>query len=191
MSYRASGVTRAGLTEAELAEGWRRLPVHGWKASVANGASLANIALGNTFNTTAKFFSFATNQIKYVVSGEDVPFVWPPSGQVLTHARLKIMWGQRAQVAATDSVVWNLQAIQAETSDQILTANDVDVRNLSASLTSQEPSNQYAYKIDSIDLTLTGWEDRPSMFVLGRTGTDGADNLGVAAIVYGIELLVK
>jgi hypothetical protein len=45
MSYRASGVTRAGLrlTEAELAEGYRRLPVHGWKASSTNGASTETI----------------------------------------------------------------------------------------------------------------------------------------------------
>jgi len=191
MSYRASGVTRAGLTEAELAEGYRRLPVHGWKASATNGAATANVALGNTFNTNAKFFSFATNQIKYIVSGEDLPFVWPPSGQILSAAKLRIMWGQRGQAAATNSVVWNFQAIQAETADQILTATDAEVRNLSTSLTSQEPSNRYAYKIETIDLTLTGWEDRPSMFILGRTGTDGADNLGVAAIVYGIELLVK
>lgn len=190
MSYRASGVTRAGLTEAELAEGYRRVHTHGWKQTAVNGASLANIAVGNTFNTNTKFFSFATNQIKYIVSGRDVPFVWPPAGQILTNARLKIMWGQRS-VAATDSVVWNFQAIQAETAAQLLTTTDADVRNVTASLTSQEPTDQYAYKIDSIDLVLTGWEDRPTMFVLARTGTDGADDMGNAAILYGIELMVK
>jgi len=191
MSYRASGFTRPGLTEAEIAEGYRVLDIHGWKASSTSGAASGNFAIGNTFNTNAKFFSFATNQIKYIVSGEDLPFLWPPAGQVLTSARLKVMWGQRGGAGGVNSVVWNFQAIQAETADQLLTTTDAEVRNVSASLTSQEPANQFAYKIDNIDLTLTGWEDRPSMFVLGRTGTDGADDLGVAAIVYGIELMVK
>ena len=183
-----------GITEAEFAEGYRLVNIPtGWLASSSNGAATGNFAMGNSFNTNAKFFSFADSAAKYIVSGEALPFVGQPD-DTISSARLKVMWGQRNQPAGSplNVVTWNFQAIQTEDADLIIDNNDANVINVAMSSHEDEPAAQYAYKISTFDLTLSNFAaNRPTMFTLGRKGANTSDTLGAAAIVYSIALLIK
>jgi hypothetical protein len=184
-----------GITEAEFAEGYRLVNIPtGWLASSSNGAATGNFAMGNSFNTNAKFFSFADSAAKYIVSGEGLPFVGLPD-DTISSARLKVMWGQRGQPVGDPTlnvVTWNFQAIQTEDADLIIDNNDANVINVAMTTHVDEPAARYAYKISAFDLPLTSFAaNRPTMFTLGRKGANGSDTLGVAAIVYSIALLIK
>ena len=179
-----------GLTHAERLEGWRALLTGDWRAAATDGAALANVTVGNTFNRNVKFWSFADSSKKRITIGDGAPFILLPQGTKT--ARLRFMWGQRGTTASDRTVRWLFQAIQTEDSDQIINATDADIRDVGVYLTGTEP-DRYAYKVDDMDLTLTSWDNRPTMFTFGRNGDAGSstDTCTDAALVYGLQLFVK
>tara|TARA_Y100000310_G_scaffold21074_1_gene20378 strand:+ start:6736 stop:7314 length:579 start_codon:yes stop_codon:yes gene_type:complete len=178
-----------GPSAADLAAGYRVLHMPDWRATASNGAAFDNVAVGNLFNITTKVWSFSDSANKHIVSGDAASFVFLPIGT--TSAKLQLLWGQNDATTGTDYVVWRFGAIQAETGDQLLTAVDANVRNVEVDATKSVEPDRYAYKIDSIELTLTGWEDRPTMFYLTRLTTSGDDDMDHFAAVYGLQVLVK
>ena len=177
-----------GPSGADLAAGYRVLALQDWRATASNGAAFDNYAIGNLFNITTKVWSFSNSADKHIVSGDAGSFIFLPLG--VTHAKLQLAWGQVDGATGSDYVVWKFGAVQAETGDQLLTATDANVRNLEVTATkSQEPA-QYAYKIDTIELALTSWEDRPTMFYLTRV-TGAGDEMAHFANVYSLQILVR
>jgi len=209
MSY-LYGVSRetilaGGITAAEYAEGWRLLHIRDWRTPSANGAGTENIKVGadtdaTGMNENTKYWSFGHDDgdvRDWIVSGDFSGFVWLPEGRNTT-ARLRIMWGQRDRAAKTDTMVWIFHAVQPEDigGNYIVGSTSqgcLDVRVESAAL--QEPPQRYSYRIDDIDLPLTGWTDQPTMFFLGRDrdniATPSDDDMDAPAIVYGMQVMVK
>ena len=178
-----------GPSAADLAAGYRVLALQDWRATASNGAGLDNYAIGNLFNITTKIWSFSNSADKHIVSGDAGSFIFLPLGT--TSAKLRLAWGQVDGSTNGGYVVWKFGAVQAETGDQLLTATDANVRNLEVTATKSAEPAQYAYKIDTIELALTGWEDRPTMFYLTRLTTSGDDDMGHFANVYSLQVLVK
>ena len=192
-----------GLTAAEAAAGWRILHVPDWRTPSADAASFANVTIGNNqdangLNINTKAWSFGGSgggDRDFIVSGDAGSFMWLPDGSINT-ARIRFMWGQVAGATGNQDVVWIFGAIQSGddgSGNQVLTIDDTgtkDVRATSAAL--EEPAVRYGYHTTTIDLTLTSWAQLPTMFYLGRdrTNTTG-DDMNNAAIVYGIQVLVK
>ena len=178
-----------GISAADAAAGWRVLMTPDWRAAATDGAALANVTFGNDFNRNCKVWSFADANSKRIVLGDANSFLKMPA-HTLSFVKFKFMWGQRAHATATNDVRWIGRAIQSQTGSQILNSTDADVRDVAGYVTSQEPA-QYAYKIEELTITLSSWEDRPTMLIFGRNGSAGTDNMSDAALVYGIQVLVK
>ena len=209
MSY-LYGVSRetilaGGITAAEYADGWRLVHIRDWRTPAANGAGTINVAVGFSsdatgMNENTKYWSFGTDTggvRDWIVSGDFSGFVWLPEDRNTT-ARIRIMWGQRRRLAETDTMVWIFHAVQPgiDSGNYIIgttAQGSLDVRVESAAL--QEPPAKNSYRIDTLDLTLTGWTDQPTMFFLGRDrdniATPSDDDMDAAAIVYGLQVLVK
>ena len=209
MSY-LYGVSRetiraGGITAAEYAEGWRLLHIRDWRTPSADAAATANVLVGadtdaTGMNVNTKYWAFGsdTGGVRdWIVSGDFSGFVWLPEDRNTT-ARIRIMWGQRRRTAETDTMVWIFHAVQpgVDSGNYIIgttTQGSLDVRVESAAL--QEPPQRYSYRIDTLDLPLTGWTDQPTMFFLGRDrdniATPSDDDMDAAAHVYGIQVLVK
>ena len=72
-----------------------------------------------------------------------------------------------------------------------VTQGTLDARVESAAL--QEPDAKNSYRTDTLDVTLTSWTDQPTMFYFGRDRNNvvATDDMDCAAIVYGMQVLVK
>ncbi len=207
MSY-LFGVSRetilaGGITAAEYADGWRLLHIRDWRTPSSDAAGTENVAVGGVtdstgMNANTKFWSFGTGTgavRDYIVSGDFSGFVWLPDGRINT-ARIRFLWGQRNRTAATDSVVWVFGAVQpGDVGGNYIvgtvTQGSLDARVESAAL--QEPAVKNGYRTDTLDLTLTSWTAEPTMFYFGRDRNNvvATDDMDCAAIVYGMQVLVK
>ena len=181
-----------GISEADLAEGYRVLNVGSWRASAEYSPATVNVGVGDLWATNVKAWSFADNAIKRVIASYNEPFVTLPNDP-LAAAKVIFMWGARVDPRAGNDGRFIFTCAQSETADHYINETDGQIRNTTTYLTETNTSAENAYMISEIEVNLAaaGWEDRPTLFGLGRNGTAATDTFGVAVIVYGIQILVK
>jgi len=179
-----------GVTAADAALGWRAVMIPYWQATSTSGAATASDGAGDGFGVNPKWLSFSATATKYVQSGMP-PFMRMPGGSIKT-ARIRFIWGARG--AGSGNVVWKFWAIQpaGDPGTGLIADGAGDMTEVSATSTSAVPGTVDQIKSEVISLTLTGLTAaRPTMFALGRMGAEGTDTLGVAALVYGIQVEAK
>ena len=180
-----------GISEADLAEGYRVLDVGSWRAAAENAAATVNVGIGNLWATNAKAWSFADNQYKRINASFNEPFTAMPVG-ALTTAKISFMWGTRVSRSG-DDCRFLFTCAQSETDDNYIDETDSHIRNLASYLTETLTAETNAYMISTITANLSGagWTDKPTFFGFGRNGPAASDTIGAAIIVYGIQILVK
>ena len=179
-----------GVSAADAATGWRPVMIPYWQATSTSGAATASDGAGDGFGVNPKWLSFSATATKYAQSGMP-PFLMLPDAGIKT-ARVRFIWGARG--AGAGNVVWKFWALQpaGDRGTGLIAAGADDMTEVSATSTSAVPGTVDQIKSEVISLTLSGLTAaRPTMFALGRMGAEGTDTLGVAALVYGIQVEAK
>ena len=188
----AANAASGFVTQAEDHEGYVIHDAGEWQATSASGAATANISTGNALNKTCKYWSFTNTATKYIISGSNGPFRPLPWGKIST-VKIKLRWGCTTGSNGTRQCRWLIRALQSQTTVDIISTTDAQIRDHANGISPAEPDNNNETKVDEVTISLSaqGWTQDPTAFVISRVPSHGDDDIGNAVILYDAIVMVK